>query len=121
MKLKEAGQSAGTFVGEVAKDAKGNVADVAEKVGSAVKTRWAILREPSTRHAMQERLITAAATTGMFFRKGISETKDKVTVGKTKVEEVFTLAYYVGYFLWLKIGGYLVLAGLYRVCWQRLL
>ncbi|KAJ6343017.1 hypothetical protein OIU78_010855 [Salix suchowensis] len=37
---------------------------------------------------MQERLITAAATTGMFFRKGISETKDKVTVGKTKVEEV---------------------------------
>ncbi|KAJ6928139.1 hypothetical protein NC651_011983 [Populus alba x Populus x berolinensis] len=88
VKLKEAGQSAGTFVGEVAKDAKGNVADVAEKVGSAVKTRWAILREPSTRHAMQERLITAAATTGMFFRKGISETKDKVTVGKTKVEEV---------------------------------
>ncbi|KAJ6700485.1 AUXIN-REGULATED PROTEIN-LIKE [Salix koriyanagi] len=88
VKLKEAGQSAGTFVGEVAKDAKGNVADAAEKVGSAVKTRWAIFREPSTRQAMQERLITAAATTGMFFRKGISETKDKVTVGKTKVEEV---------------------------------
>ncbi|KAJ6309315.1 hypothetical protein OIU76_018831 [Salix suchowensis] len=88
VKLKEAGQSAGTFVGEVAKDAKGNVADAAEKVGSAVKSRWAIFREPSTRQAMQERLITAAATTGMFFRKGISETKDKVTVGKTKVEEV---------------------------------
>ncbi|KAF9690355.1 hypothetical protein SADUNF_Sadunf01G0187000 [Salix dunnii] len=88
VKLKEAGQSAGTFVGEVAKDAKGNVAEAAEKVGSAVKTRWAIFREPSTRQAMQERLITAAATTGMFFRKGISETKDKVTVGKTKVEEV---------------------------------
>ncbi|KAJ6711168.1 AUXIN-REGULATED PROTEIN-LIKE [Salix purpurea] len=88
VKLKEAGQSAGTFVGEVAKDAKGNVADAAEKVGSAVKSRWAIIREPSTRQAMQERLITAAATTGMFFRKGISETKDKVTVGKTKVEEV---------------------------------
>ncbi|KAJ6427844.1 hypothetical protein OIU84_023283 [Salix udensis] len=88
VKLKEAGQSAGTFVGEVAKDAKGNVADAAEKVGSAVKTRWAIFREPSTRQAMQERLITAAATTGLFFRKGISETKDKVTVGKTKVEEV---------------------------------
>ncbi|PIN18161.1 hypothetical protein CDL12_09174 [Handroanthus impetiginosus] len=88
VKLKEAGHSAGTFVGDVAKDAKGNVTDVAEKVGSAVKSRWAILQQPSTRHAMQERLISAAATTSMFLRKGFSETKDKVVVGKTKVEEV---------------------------------
>ncbi|GFQ07904.1 uncharacterized rho GTPase-activating protein at5g61530 [Phtheirospermum japonicum] len=88
VKLKEAGQSAGTFVGEVAKDAKENVADVAGKVGSAVKSRWAIFQQPSTRHAMQERLISAAATTSMFLRKGFSETKDKVAVGKTKVEEV---------------------------------
>ena len=63
-KLKEAGQSAGTLVGEFAKDAKGNVADVAERVGSAVKTRWAFLRESATRHVLQEHLITAAATTG---------------------------------------------------------
>lgn len=88
VKLKEAGQSAGTFVGVVAKDAKGNVADVAGKVGSIVKSRWAILQQPSTKHAMQERLISAAATTGMIFRKGYSGTKDKVVVGKTKVEEV---------------------------------
>ncbi|CAN1188252.1 Uncharacterized Rho GTPase-activating protein At5g61530 [Linum perenne] len=88
VKLKEAGQSAGTFVGEVANDAKGNVADVAERVGSVVKSRWAIFKEPSTRHILQERLITAAATTGMFLRRGFSETKDKVSVGKTKVEEV---------------------------------
>lgn len=88
VKLKEAGQSAGTFVGDVAKDAKGNVADVAGKVGSIVKSRWAILQQPSTKHAMQERLISAAATTGMIFRKGYSGTKDKVVVGKTKVEEV---------------------------------
>ncbi|KAK6155934.1 hypothetical protein DH2020_010182 [Rehmannia glutinosa] len=88
VKLKEAGHSAGTFVGEVAKDAKENVADVAEKVGSAVKSRWAIFQQPSTRHAMQERFISAAATTSMLLRKGISETKDKVVVGKTKVEEV---------------------------------
>lgn len=88
MKLKEAGQSAGTFVGEVAKDAKGNVVDVAEKVGSIVKSRWSFLQQPSTRHAMQERLISAAATTGMLFRKGVSETKEKVNVGKIKVEEV---------------------------------
>ncbi|KAK3033247.1 hypothetical protein RJ639_033127 [Escallonia herrerae] len=87
-KLKEAGQSAGTFVGGVAKDTKGNVADAAEKVGSMVKNRWSILKQPSTRYAMQERLVSAAATTGMFFRKGVLETKDKVTVGKTKVEEV---------------------------------
>lgn len=88
VKLKEAGQSAGTFVEEVAKDAKGNVADVAERVGSMVKSRWSILQQPSTRLAMQERLISAAASTGTFLRKGFSETKDKVAVGKTKVEEV---------------------------------
>lgn len=88
MKLKEAGQNAGTFVGEVAKDAKGNVAEVAEKVGSMVKSRWSFLQQPSTRHALEERLTTAAATTGMFLRRGVSETKEKVTVGKTKVEEV---------------------------------
>ncbi|OMO94845.1 hypothetical protein CCACVL1_05762 [Corchorus capsularis] len=88
VKLKKASQTAGSFVGEVAKDAKGNVADVAERVGSMVKSRWAILRQPATRHAVQEGLITAAATTGTFFRKGITGTKDKVAVGKTKVEEV---------------------------------
>ncbi|XP_015582421.2 uncharacterized Rho GTPase-activating protein At5g61530 [Ricinus communis] len=87
-KLKEAGQSAGTLVGDFAKDAKVNVADAAERVGSAVKSRWTFLREPATRHILQEQLITAAATTGMFLRKGMSGTKDKVAVGKTKVEEV---------------------------------
>lgn len=86
-KLKEAGQSAGTFVGEAAKDAKENVIDVAGKVSSAVKSRWAVFQQPSTRHAMQERLISAAATSSMFLRRGFSETKDKVSVGKTKVEE----------------------------------
>ncbi|KAF3433179.1 hypothetical protein FNV43_RR24281 [Rhamnella rubrinervis] len=88
VKLKVAGQSAGTFVGEVAKDARGNVTDVAERVGSLVKSRWALLQQPSTRHAVQERLISAAATTGTLFRKGFTGTKDKVTVGKIKVEEV---------------------------------
>lgn len=87
VKLKEAGQSAGTFVGVVAKDAKGNVADVAEKVGSIVKNKWSFLRQPSTRQAMQEQLITTAATTSMILRKGFSGTKEKVTVGKVKVEE----------------------------------
>ncbi|XP_021287080.1 uncharacterized Rho GTPase-activating protein At5g61530 isoform X2 [Herrania umbratica] len=53
-----------------------------------VKSRWAVLRQPATRHAVQESLISAAATTGTFLRKGITGTKDKVVVGKTKVEEV---------------------------------
>lgn len=88
VKLKEAGSNAGTFVGEAAKDAKGNVVQVAGRVGSMVKSRWALLQQPCTRHAVQERLIEAAASTGSFLRKGISETKDKVSVGKTKVEEV---------------------------------
>lgn len=64
---------------------------MAGKVGSAVKSRWAVLQQPSTRQSMQERLISAAATTSMFLRKGISETKDKMAVGKTKVEEVITI------------------------------
>ncbi|XP_076945323.1 putative Rho GTPase-activating protein At5g61530 [Bidens hawaiensis] len=87
-KLKEAGQSAGSFVGEVAKDAKGNVSGVAERVGSVVKNRWSLFQQPSTRQAMQERLVSAAATTSYFLRRGVSETKEKVVVGKTKVEEV---------------------------------
>ena len=86
-KLREARQSAGSFVEEVAKDAKVNVADVAERVGSLFKSRWAILQQPATRHAVQEHLITAAATTGTLVRKGITETKEKVSVGKIKVEE----------------------------------
>lgn len=88
-KLREARQSAGSFVGEVAKDAKVNVADVAERVGSLFKSRWAILQQPATRHAVQEHLITAAATTGTLVRKGLTETKEVVSVGKIKVEEVY--------------------------------
>lgn len=53
-----------------------------------VKSRWAILQQPSTRHAVQDRLISAAATTGTLFRRSFTGTKDKVVVGKTKVEEV---------------------------------
>ncbi|KAK1419504.1 hypothetical protein QVD17_28676 [Tagetes erecta] len=87
-KLKEAGQSAGSFVGEVAKDAKGNVSEVAGRVGSVVKSRWSFLQQPSTRQAMQERLVSAAASTSYFLRRGVSETKEKVVVGKTKMEEV---------------------------------
>lgn len=94
VKIKEAGQTAGTFVEEVTKDAKVNVSDMAGRVGSMFKSRWAILQKPSTRQAVQERLITAAATTGTLFRKGLSETKDKVSVGKIKVEEVVLLELY---------------------------
>ncbi|BAT89154.1 hypothetical protein VIGAN_06003600 [Vigna angularis var. angularis] len=88
VKLKEAKESAGTFVGEVTKDTKSNVTEVAGRVGSMVKSRWALLQQPSTRHAVQDRLISAAATTGSLLRRGLSGTKDKVVVGKSKVEEV---------------------------------
>ncbi|VVB00923.1 unnamed protein product [Arabis nemorensis] len=44
----------------------------------------------SIRHAVQEYLIAAAATTGTLVRKGMTETKEKVSIGKTKVEEVFS-------------------------------
>eukprot|EP00268_Persea_americana_P012443 TRINITY_DN1524_c0_g1_i8.p1 TRINITY_DN1524_c0_g1~~TRINITY_DN1524_c0_g1_i8.p1 ORF type:complete len:386 (-),score=94.35 TRINITY_DN1524_c0_g1_i8:398-1555(-) len=91
VRLKQAGQSAGTFVGEVAKDAGDNVAGVAEKVGSLVKRRWGLIqqsrRQPEFRENIQERLRSAATSTGTLLKKGISETKDKVAVGKMKVEE----------------------------------
>ncbi|KAJ8440615.1 hypothetical protein Cgig2_031032 [Carnegiea gigantea] len=88
VKLKEAGHSAGTFVEEVAKDAKENVVDMAERVGSVFKSKWSLFQQPATKHAMQERLLSAAASTSFLLRKGFSETKDKVAIGKTKVEEV---------------------------------
>lgn len=90
VKLKQAGQSAGSFMGEVAKDA----ADMKERVGSAVKSRWQLfqmsrLRQTElSREAVQERILSAAASTGTLLKKGISETKEKVAVGKVKVEEV---------------------------------
>ena len=85
VKLKQAGQSAGD-----------NIADVAGKVGSVVKSRWSVFQEARQQQqqqrppheTVQERVITAAASTGLLFRKGISETKEKVAVGKVKVEEV---------------------------------
>ncbi len=58
-----------------------------------VKSRWAVFqearqRQPPPGETVQERFISAAATTGVLLRKGISETKEKVAVGKVKVEEV---------------------------------
>lgn len=59
-----------------------------------VKSRWAVFQEARQQQqhppheTVQERIITAAASTGLLFRKGISETKEKVAVGKVKVEEV---------------------------------
>ena len=88
VKLKEVGQSTRTFVGEAAKDAKGNVVDVAGRLGSMVKSRWSLLQQPSTRHAVQDCFLSAAASTGTFLRKGMLETKEKVAIGKTKFEEV---------------------------------
>ena len=75
VKLKEVGQSTRTFVGEAANDAKGNVVDVAGWLGSI-------------RHVVQDCFLSAAASTGTFLRKSMSETKEKVAIGKTKFEEV---------------------------------
>lgn len=69
-----------------------------------VKTRWAVFQEARQQQqrppgdTVQERFITAAASTGLLFRKGISETKEKVAVGKVKVEEVTYLSISTNYF-----------------------
>lgn len=94
VRLKQAGQTAGTFVGDVTKDARGNVAGVAERVGTVVKSRWNLIQQarqqrpvPPPTETVQERLLSAAASTGLILKKGIVETKEKVVVGKMKVEE----------------------------------
>ncbi|KAL5204032.1 hypothetical protein ABZP36_008903 [Zizania latifolia] len=80
-KLKQAGQSAGD-----------NIVDVTGKVGSVAKNRWSVFQEARQRRlppgeTVQERFISAAATTRVLLREGISEMKEKVAVGKVKVEE----------------------------------
>ncbi|CAA7410931.1 unnamed protein product [Spirodela intermedia] len=93
VKLKQASRSAGTFVGEVAKDAGGTVAEAAERVGSLMKSRWAFLQQNKQRLAspsketLQEHIRSAATVTSSLVKKGIAETKDVVAIGKVKVEE----------------------------------
>ncbi|KAI3914461.1 hypothetical protein MKW98_017225 [Papaver atlanticum] len=85
-------KAAGNIFGEAAKEAKENVADVAERVGSIMRSRWSIFQQnnlrPGSKEAVQERFLSVAASTGTLFRRGISETKEKCVVGKLKVEEV---------------------------------
>ncbi|CAD5176003.1 unnamed protein product [Musa acuminata subsp. malaccensis] len=90
VRLKQAGQSAGS----IAKNAGGNVADAAGKFGSLVKNRWALMQQSreqqnpvASGESIQERFRYAATSTGALLKKGITETKEKVAVGKLKVEE----------------------------------
>ncbi|KAK1262522.1 hypothetical protein QJS04_geneDACA018428 [Acorus gramineus] len=81
VKLKQVGQSAGE-----------NVADAAERVGSLVKSRWSVIRQSRQQRSLpvetvQERIISAAASTGAVLKKSLSETKEVVAAGKVKVGE----------------------------------
>ncbi|CAN6477982.1 unnamed protein product [Victoria cruziana] len=90
-KLKKAGKSAGTVVGEVAKDAGENVAEAAERFGSFVKRQWSLLQQNRQRQnsneSIHERMRSAANSTGTLLKRSLSETKEKVTIGRVKVEE----------------------------------
>ena len=59
------------------------------------------------KQAVLECLISTATTTGTLPRKGVEETKDKVAVGKTKVEEV-VLAQIACFFFFLYLIRFLV-------------
>ncbi|WOL07030.1 hypothetical protein Cni_G15765 [Canna indica] len=90
IRIKQARESAGSL----AKNAGENVADAAGKFGSLVKNRWALIqqsreqpRSTTSGETIQERFRYAATSTGTLLRKGIAETKEKVVVGKLKVEE----------------------------------
>ncbi|KAI5073384.1 hypothetical protein GOP47_0011397 [Adiantum capillus-veneris] len=104
IKLRNATQTAGIFVGDVAKDAGTGVAevaelaaDVAERAGIAMRSRWSLLQQTrqhnvqkgySQDETMQERLISAAASTSVLLKRSLLETKEKVAVGRTRVEQV---------------------------------
>ncbi|KMZ61477.1 Rho GTPase-activating protein 29 [Zostera marina] len=94
-KIKQVGQSAGTLLGDVAKGTGGNVSDAAGRVSSLVKNRWEVLQKSKSQQSrsssgdsVQERFISAAASTGTVLKRSFTETKDRVIVGKMKVEEV---------------------------------
>ena len=94
MKLRNATQSAGIFVGDVAKDAGTGVAEVAERAGTAVRARWSLLQQARKQQSsapdetVQDRLKSAAASTSVLLKRSLLETKEKVAVGRTKFEEV---------------------------------
>lgn len=104
MKLRNVTQTAGIFVGDVAKDAGTGVAEVAEmaaevaeRAGIAMRSRWSILQQNRQHNAqkshspddtVQERLKSAAASTSVILKRSLLETKEKVAVGRTRVEQV---------------------------------
>lgn len=84
-------------MGDVAKGTGGNVSDAAGRVSSLVKNRWEVLQKSKSQQSrsssgdsVQERFISAAASTGTVLKRSFTETKDRVIVGKMKVEEVIS-------------------------------
>eukprot|EP00252_Welwitschia_mirabilis_P004809 TRINITY_DN15116_c0_g1_i1.p1 TRINITY_DN15116_c0_g1~~TRINITY_DN15116_c0_g1_i1.p1 ORF type:complete len:396 (+),score=85.92 TRINITY_DN15116_c0_g1_i1:622-1809(+) len=84
LKLKQAGQSAGS-----------SFSDAAGRARVAIKSKWTLLQQSrqeqsaqSAGDSMQERILSAAASTGTLLKRSISQTKDKVATGKVIVEEV---------------------------------
>ncbi|KAJ1254481.1 hypothetical protein BS78_K050200 [Paspalum vaginatum] len=81
VKLKQAGQSAGD-----------NIADVAGKVGSVVKSRWAVFQEARQQQqrppgeTVQERLITAAASTGCFLGRAFQRQRRRLRWERSKLK-----------------------------------
>ncbi|MCO5590827.1 hypothetical protein L7F22_044802 [Adiantum nelumboides] len=104
IKFRNATQTAGIFVGDVAKDAGTGVAEVAEmaaeiaeRAGIAMRSRWSLLQHArphnvqkgySQDETVQERLRSAATSTSGLLKRSLQETKDKVAVGRTRVEQV---------------------------------
>lgn len=94
IKLKQASQTAGAFVGEVAKDAGSSVTEAAERAGTVFRTQWSLLQQSRQQQSsqlshdsMQERILSAAASTSTLLKRSISETKEKVATGKVIVGE----------------------------------
>lgn len=96
MKLRTVTQTAGVFVGDVAKDAGFGVAEVAERAGTAVRARWSLLQQGKqqppphyqpSQETVQERLKSAATSTTVLLKRSFLETKEKVALGRTRVGE----------------------------------
>ncbi|KAH7433805.1 hypothetical protein KP509_07G087200 [Ceratopteris richardii] len=103
MKIRNATQTAGIFVGDVAKDAGTGVAEVAEmaaevaeRAGFAVRSRWSLLQKSrqdsvykgySQDSTVQERFKSAASSTSVLLKRSLQETKEVMAVGRTRMEQ----------------------------------
>lgn len=95
VKLKSVTQTAGIFVGEVAKEAGSGVVEVAERAGTAVRARWSLLRQARQEEQPSQTIQgnqNSVASSSNLIKRSVLGTKETVAVGRRKVEKAAKFA-----------------------------